>query len=932
MAPSPTLRLTLSPHGRLSCEAVGAAGGSDATGLKPAATAGLAEAFANSSAAGLVHLAGLADRGELPADLVFWRGWGRRLVEAICQLDEDGRGAFVQSTSRPHLEGLLRPPDELSLAAIVADAAPMRGLEYLSPAVLRDLWFEAAALVRQRAKAATTGLSGVLAGIDAHLHLLGRVTFHLAENRRDPLRPFAFLATYTHRLSEKSAIQHLPLAQAVEQSVTQRDQATLTALLTPVRAAADRSGLVREWLDSRALFTPRSLTIVEAHRFLRDVPVMEESGLVVRVPDWWRGRKPPRPTVQVRLGNDNPAVMGLDSLLDFSVSLCLDGDPLTATEAEELLAGTEGLVLLRGRWVEMDRDRLRQALAHWQRLERAHADGIDFVTGMRLLAGADSGGGGPADMPATLANWTDVSAGDWLRSALEQLRDPAGVVGCTPGTGLATTLRPYQADGVRWLWFMTRLRLGGCLADDMGLGKTIQLIDLLLRLRDEGPGAAPPAPSLLVVPASLIGNWRQELARFAPQLKVFFAHRSECEATALERVAKRPERALAEFDLVVTTYTLVKKLPWLTEMTWRLAALDEAQAIKNAGSAQTRAVKRINASARIVLTGTPVENQLGDLWSLFDFCCPGLLGSPADFKAFLKRLGKQPEPQAFGPLRRLVQPYILRRLKTDPRIVPDLPAKTEMRTECGLSKKQAALYRQTVDELARQLQLLREQGRDQGIQRRGIVLATTMRLKQICNHPAQYLGQSEYAAAESGKFGRLAEVCEPIASRQEKLLVFTQFKTLCEPLARHLAVVFGHAGLVLHGGVPVGRRTDLVRRFQEDEAVPFFVISVKAGGTGLNLTAASHVVHFDRWWNPAVENQATDRAFRIGQKRNVLVHKFVCRGTLEERIDEMIRTKQDLADQILGGTAAGETLLTEMSDAQLLSVLTLDITRAADET
>ena len=363
-------------------------------------------------------------------------------------------------------------------------------------------------------------------------------------------------------------------------------------------------------------------------------------------------------------------------------------------------------------------------------------------------------------------------------------------------------------------------------------------------------------------------------------------------------------------------------------MAWRLVVLDEAQAIKNPSSAQTKAIKQLRSEARIALTGTPVENHLGDLWSLFDFCCPGLLGSAGEFSKFVRNLGKQPESHGFAALRRLVQPYILRRLKTDPQIAPDLPAKTVMRTECGLSRKQAALYERTVNDLRDQLKQIQSKGRDNDIQRKGIVLATTMRLKQICNHPDQGLPSGSYAANDSGKFLRLAEICGPIAARQEKVLVFTQFQTLCEPLAGWLAEVFGDPGVVLHGKVPVARRKELVRRFQENDDVPFFVISLKAGGTGLNLTAASHVVHFDRWWNPAVENQATDRAFRIGQKKNVLVHAFVCRGTVEERIDGMLRHKQQLADQILGPTAAGETLLTEMSDEQLLDVLTLDVNSA----
>jgi non-specific serine/threonine protein kinase len=906
-------------------------------------TAGIATAFAEDQAAGLLHLAGLADAVAVPADLAFFRNHARRLVTAIGHLAEEGRAAFLKAAAGRDVERVLPPPADDALVAAVAAAPPMPGLEYLSAAVLRELWFELAEAVRGRAGRAQGGLAAALAAIDPRLHLLGKVTFHLAENRRDESRPFACLVTYAHRLSATSAVQHLPLAKAVEESADRRDQAKLVELLTPVRAAAQRSEIVREWLDSRAIFMPRAITIAEAHRFLRDVPAMEESGLAVRVPDWWRGRRPPRPTVQVKLGDDGPSQLGVEGLLDFSVAVALDGEPLDDAEIAALLAGTESLALLRGRWVEVDRDRLRQALAHWKRLEREHAEGIDFVKGMRLLAGADFGGGAAVTADA---DWTEVTAGDWIRDTLAAVRDPQGRTDCEPGRGLAATLRPYQADGVRWLWLLSRLGLGACLADDMGLGKTIQVIDLFLRLRDEPQAAsgrvgtrgrrsaAATRPSLLVVPASLVGNWKQEIARFAPQLRAIFVHRSETEAAALDRLAADPQRELAEHDVVITTYTLVKKLAWITQIPWRLVVLDEAQAIKNASAAQTKVVKRLRADARIALTGTPVENQLGDLWSLFDFCCPGLLGSASEFRAFVKRMGKQADPQGFAPLRRLIQPYILRRLKTDPRIVPDLPAKTEMRSECGLTRKQAALYQQAVDELARALRRFRDAESGNDIRRRGVVLATTMRLKQICNHPAQFLGLDDaaaYAAAESGKFQRLAELCEPITARQEKVLVFTQFQTLCGPLARWLGEVFGRPGVVLHGGVPVGRRQALVKRFQEDDAVPFFVISVKAGGTGLNLTAASHVIHFDRWWNPAVENQATDRAFRIGQRRNVIVHAFVCKGTLEERIDDMLRQKRDLAERLLGPADGGETLLTEMGDDELLRVVALDVSRAAVE-
>ncbi len=449
----------------------------------------------------------------------------------------------------------------------------------------------------------------------------------------------------------------------------------------------------------------------------------------------------------------------------------------------------------------------------------------------------------------------------------------------------------------------------------MGLGKTIQVISLLLHLHEENERRD---ESLLIVPASLIANWKSEIARFAPSLSFFIAHPSE--TPGFTRFSGDDGAgAIKGKDLVITTYGMLGRVQWLRERQWRLVILDEAQAIKNSGSRQTKVVKELKASGRIALTGTPVENRLSDLWSLFDFLNPGLLGNAKAFSNFIKDLSAR-KHNPYAPLRTLVKPYILRRLKTDKRIIADLPDKTEVNAYCGLTKRQAAHYELAVGELADQLK------QSDGIQRRGIVLAYLMRLKQICNHPAQLTGDGDYTSQLSGKFQRIAEICEELAERQEKALVFTQFREITSPLADHLQTVFGRPGLVLTGQTPVGRRRELVEAFGREDGPPFFVLSLKAGGTGLNLTAASHVIHFDRWWNPAVENQATDRAFRIGQKRNVFVHKFVCRGTVEDKIDEMIAQKMGLAKDLLDGGA--EVLLTEMSNDQLLSLVALDINKA----
>jgi SNF2 family DNA or RNA helicase len=465
---------------------------------------------------------------------------------------------------------------------------------------------------------------------------------------------------------------------------------------------------------------------------------------------------------------------------------------------------------------------------------------------------------------------------------------------------------------------VTQLGLGACLADDMGLGKTIQVLALLLRLR-HAASAHQQAPSLLIIPASLLGNWRSEAARFAPSLKLVFLHPAETDQHTLAHIAASPRTHLADADLVITTYAMLHRQPWLADQVWRLVILDEAQAIKNPATRQSKATRNLSAQARIALTGTPVENRLGDLWSLFDFLNPGLLGSATVFQAFVKSLQAR-EQQQFAPLRQLVGPYILRRLKTDRSIIAELPEKTETPRYCHLTRPQIKLYEHTVRGMESALASV------DGMARRGLVLQSLLRLKQICNHPSQLSGDGEYKPADSGKFLRLAEIGDELAARQEKVLIFSQFREIIDPLAAHLVTIFGRSGLVLHGGTSVQKRQALVDQFQSDDGPPFFILSLRAGGTGLNLTAASHVIHFDRWWNPAVENQATDRAFRIGQQRHVLVHTFITSGTIEERIDTMLAEKRQFADDVLRSDS--EVNLTELPDEELLQLVRLDVTRA----
>jgi SNF2 family DNA or RNA helicase len=636
---------------------------------------------------------------------------------------------------------------------------------------------------------------------------------------------------------------------------------------------------------------------------------------VVRMPATWRGGRPARPQVTATVGTKAPPVLGTDALLDFRAEVTLDGQALTQAEIREILASVGGLALIRGQWVEVDRQRIDRMLERFKEAERlAVRGGLSFAEAMRMLAGANVAG--DDRLESADLDWSRVTAGPWLAETLKGLRSPGELGKVDTGRELAGTLRPYQQVGVRWLHLLSRLGLGACLADDMGLGKTIQILSLLLVLRRTRGEIR---PSLLVAPASLLANWAAEIERFAPTLSFLIAHPSAMSTNEL----KDPDgKRLAATDLVITSYGTLLRCPWLASTPWQLAILDEAQAIKNPGAKQTRAAKQVQAEARIALTGTPIENRLGDLWSIFDFINPGLLGSAKEFGSYTKRLADQPR-NAYGPIRDLVRPYILRRLKTDKSVIADLPDKTEIKAFCQLSRKQAALYQQAVEELAEQLEAV------DGIKRRGMVLAALMRMKQICNHPSQWLGDGAFAEADSGKWTRLREIGEVIAAKQEKALVFTQFRQLTAPVAAFLGEVFGRPGLVLHGETDVKKRKDLVGRFQEDESVPFFVLSLKAGGAGLNLTAASHVIHFDRWWNPAVENQATDRAFRIGQTKNVLVHKFVCRGTVEEKIDALIESKKALTSDMLEGGA--ELNLTEMKDDELLRLVSLDLNRAMKE-
>ncbi|MFP4351933.1 MAG: DEAD/DEAH box helicase [Puniceicoccaceae bacterium] len=877
MPPIDSSLIAVSPKGTLVCTA---------------AEGSLAKAFARSEARGL---AALLEKGNDEfadeASCRFWREVAEAWIRSLCQVPEGAGAGYA-----------IDDPEPGQLGEWVLNAPPMTGGEYLSPEVLLGVWRRLDAWTREQV-AALNGIAAFLQRYAPNWSRVGRVTVHLAENKGDADYPFAFMASYASGLSSAGRLRQIPLAKALEEYGGARDKAVLLKLLEPLHRASKACPLMADLVETGDVYHPLAWTPAEAHAFLKSIPAYEDAGLLVRLPNWWRKRSR-RPKVSATIGDRKKGAVGLDTLLDFKLEVVVDGQTLGPDEIAELLAGDDGLVLFRGQWIEVDREKLQQALDHWKTLEAK--GGLSFTEGMRLLADRAEDAL-PEDDAGEERAWAFARPGGWLSETLRELTRPSG--DAPPPDGLQASLRPYQRKGLDWLWFCARTGLGACLADDMGLGKTVQVLAALQRKKESEPGGP---PALLVVPASLIGNWQREAARFTPQLALFIAHRSAGQA-GFENPS---DATLSAADLVITTYGTLSRLDWPADREWSWVVIDEAQAIKNHGTRQSKAVRRLRARGRIALTGTPVENNLGDLWSLFDFINPGLLGTRKQFSDFAKSL-RETQGGHYGPLRRLVAPYILRRLKTDKTIISDLPDKTEMKVFCGLTPPQAKLYRQLAAQLEKDLET------SDGIRRRGLVLAYLMRFKQTCNHPDQLSKAGDYAPAASAKFQRLAGICEEIASRGEKVLVFTQFRELAEPLEGHLGAVFGRAGLILHGGTAVKARQAMVERFQRDDGPPFFVLSLKAGGTGLNLTAASHVVHFDRWWNPAVENQATDRAFRIGQQRNVVVHKFVTTGTLEEKIDALISEKQQTADAILDGGA--EKVLTEMSNDELLDFIRLSL-------
>jgi SNF2 family DNA or RNA helicase len=785
---------------------------------------------------------------------------------------------------------VLTPTDD-EILDILHSVPFVVGLEFINVNWIKNIYQSLSEVFANEIGAYSGTVAEFLLEHNSKINVVGRVFFHLVENKSDEY-PFAFLATYsTGNLGDKKAT-HTPLKNALLEYKGQND--LLLKLLSTVSKAAQKSNFISEFVESGELFSPLKFTSLEAYTFLKEIPLYEECGILCRMPDWWK-KKSNALKLSVKVGEKEPSKVGMDAILSFNAELFFGDDKITEEEFRTLLAQTGGLSFIKGKWIEVDHEKLQSTLEAYEKAKELSEIGeCTIAEAMRMQLNAAELLGIKEDDVSL-----EVSNGEWLNSITSKLINPSEIENIAISDDFKAILRVYQQKGLDWLNYMKNLGFGACLADDMGLGKTVQIIALLEHIRVNTSGR-----SLLIIPASLMGNWQKEIERFAPMLKYKMIYNNK---------EKLDLQNIDDTNLYITTYGMAVRLEELKTVKWDLVILDEAQAIKNPGTKQTKAVKQLKANSKIAMTGTPIENSLSDLWSLFDFLNAGLLGTAKEFTTFTKKL--KDGNADYSTLRAVVNPFILRRLKTDKTVIADLPEKIEMKAYTILTKKQVVLYNGLVKEIEYKLETA------QGIERKGLVLASIMKFKQICNHPDQFLGQTTFNYEHSGKFERLLDICETIYEKRERVLVFTQFKEMTKPISDFLETIFNREGLILHGGTPVKKRSELVDKFCGEEYVPFMVLSLKAGGVGLNLTAANHVIHFDRWWNPAVENQATDRAFRIGQQKNVMVHKFITSGTIEEKIDMMIEEKSKLSSDILA--SSGENWITELDNKKLMELFTL---------
>ena len=775
---------------------------------------------------------------------------------------------FFQLERTPSLslerENAIVSYDKIELDEILSDAPFILGGQYLDSEWVLSLFDRYLSFFKRDISTYSSSVESYFSSFSSRFKLPSRIFFHLLESKK-PEAPFAFMATYS-TVGEDGKVHHYPLKYALKEYSSSIEK--LAVLISSIKKAAKNSDIISSWLNTGEIFSPIYVSKEEAYAFLMDVPLFEEVGIVTRIPGWWKKRKRnSRITIEIENKGSNC------SITSFRPKMVWQGVEITKDEIQDILSRTEGLYLLKGNWIEVDKHSLELLFKEYEELENRE---ISLLSALKLSSGVEKK---PFPISIDIENMIKSSIISDLPSY--------------PPQSFTGTLRPYQRDGYRWLMGISRLSLGPLLADDMGLGKTVEILAYLEEVRSRNKDAK----VLLIVPASLLGNWGRECMKFTPELDFSIRHGKD---------AKKKDFPF----LTIVTYQGAATSASIKEEKWDLVILDEAQNIKNRNTKQTKAIKALERKQAIAMTGTPIENSLMNLWSIFDFLSPGLLGDEKDFESFSDSLGGD----KMDNLKKVVTPFILRRLKTDKSIINDLPEKVENELMVSLTPEQRVLYNKVVDEYEEALQRKEETGANP------LTLAgsTIMKLKMVANHPSQYLGDGEYDEKKSGKFLLLKELCTTIHENREKVLIFTQFASIIPNILALLSPVFGHDGEYIDGSTPPEKRTRIVDSFQNGE-IPFLVISLKAGGTGLTLTEANNVIHFDRWWNPAVEDQATDRAYRIGQKKVVTVYKFIAEDTIEERISQILKEKTELAESVLG--EVGGEVTSKLSPRELLSAM-----------
>lgn len=764
--------------------------------------------------------------------------------------------------------------DNINISEIVETVPFCIGREYVNENWVKNIFDNLLLVYKKEISSFDGTVEKYFTNKNTELVIPSRIYFHMVES---PLEesPFAFMVTYT--TTQNGNIKHLPLRSALKEYINMESE--FKELTKSLYKIAKKSSFIRNLIQNGEIFSPIYLNIDEAYVFLKEIELYEGNGVICRVPNWWKQKNS---TVKIDVAQkmqDGYGRFNKGALIFVSPKMIYQGVEITQYEIEELLIKTEGLSLIKGKWIEIDKEKLENLLEEYKAIKQDGTTFSELLNYSSIHANNEKG-----------VN-IEFTKRDWFQSLVTKNLESNPTL-TNISNDFIGKLRPYQMDGYKWLMGMTQFNFGVCLADDMGLGKTIQILAFLLSYKNISKKNV-----LLIVPASLIGNWEKEIKKFAPTLDYYIARSVKSDAMKIKNTF-----------LTITTYQVSQKLNTVYDISWGIVILDEAQAIKNPETVTAKKIKSLKRETAIALTGTPIENTLINLWSIFDFINPGLLGSESEFRK--KYNIKSSSSKNTNSLNILIRPFLLRRLKTDKNIISDLPEKNENIIYSELSKKQIILYKKIVAELGEQ-----KISKENQFEQKRMILTAILQLKQICNHPSQFTGDEEYSIEDSGKFKLLKEICSTIFEKREKVLVFTQFKEITKPLNNLLKDIFHKKGFIITGDTSINKRNQYVDEFQNDE-IPYMVLSLKAAGVGLNLTSATHVIHFDRWWNPAVENQATDRTYRIGQTNCVNVYKFTTKDTIEEIISSLMETKTKLSDSILEGI--DNNVLNKLSNDELL--------------